>query len=231
MHTNRKAQFNLLLFLSLLIAILGSCDHQQKKQEKAKNASADDPLEILMHGNSHFAELKPEHPDEDLNRLKEVSKDQHPIAVIVSCSDSRVSPELIFDQGIGDLFVIRTAGNIIGNLELGSIEYAVEHLGVKLIVVLGHESCGAVQAYLKGGDAPGHIRDIVDSLKEESEIQNTALNDQNRLDKCVIANIIHGVNKIENQDGIVHEKILKKELQVIGARYDLENYKVQIVKQ
>lgn len=230
MHTNRKTQFSLLLFLSMLIAILGSCDHQQKKQEKAKDATSD-PFEILMQGNTHFAEFKPEHPDEDINRLKEVSKGQHPIAVIVSCSDSRVSPELIFDQGIGDLFVIRTAGNIIGNLELGSIEYAVEHLAVKLIVVLGHENCGAVQAYLKGGEAPGHIRDIVDSLKEESEIRNTPLNDQNRLDKCVIANILHGVNKIEKQDGILHEKILKKELQVVGARYDLENYKVQIVKQ
>jgi carbonic anhydrase len=89
---------------------------------------------------------------------------QHPFAVILTCSDSRVPPEVIFDQGIGDLFVIRNAGNIVDDVVIGSIEYAVEHLHTPLVIVLGHQQCGAVTAALKGGKATGHIASVIEKI-------------------------------------------------------------------
>ena len=99
--------------------------------------SNEDPLERLMKGNRRFLSGRPAHPDETRQRIRNLKKGQEPYVVIVSCSDSRVPPELVFDQGFGDVFSIRTAGNVIGDYELGSIEYAVEHLKCKLVMVLG----------------------------------------------------------------------------------------------
>lgn len=206
-----------------------SCSRMNKKNEQ--ESIAKDPLQVLMEGNKRFAEMKPVHPDEDVYRLRSVTREQHPFAVIVSCSDSRVSPELIFDQGIGDLFTIRTAGNIIGNVGLGSIEYAVEHLHVKLIMVLGHERCGAVDAFVQGGKAPGHIRDIIDSLKQEMEIKAIPYTDPNRLNDCVRANVEHGIRQLAAQSGIIREKIHEKELRIVGGRYDLDSLKVELIRQ
>lgn len=194
--------------------------------ETTADASDKTPKGKLVHGNAHFAAARPEHPDEDRKHLSELANQQNPFAIIVCCSDCRVSPELLFDQGMGDLFVIRTAGNMIGSLELGSIEYAVEHLGVKLVVVMGHENCGAIKTYLDGGEVPGHIKDIVDSITQEAEIKAIPLNDVNRLEDCVIANVKHGIRQLQTQSAIIQEKIAKGELEVIGARYNLHDLKV-----
>jgi carbonic anhydrase len=200
-----------------------------KDQPQPAKITEASPLEKLLIGNQRFASYHPIHPDESASRLKEISNEQHPFAAIVCCSDSRVPPELLFDQGLGDVFVIRTAGNIISGVEMGSIEYAVEHLGVQLVMVLGHERCGAVKAFVDGGEAPGHIKDIVDSLKGEEEIKAIAKDDKNRLDDCVKANILHGVHQLETQSEILKEKAHKHELQIVGARYDLDEGKVSLV--
>src|SRR5437773_6396301 len=106
---------------------------------------------------------------EAAKRRAELTKSQHPFAIIVSCSDSRVPPEIVFDQGLGDLFVLRVAGNVIDDHSLGSIEYAVDHLAVRLIVVLGHQRCGAVKAAKEtiddNGKAPGHIESLVTAIR------------------------------------------------------------------
>ncbi|MDP1844323.1 MAG: carbonic anhydrase [Sediminibacterium sp.] len=215
----------------LSILCYSSCKQpSQPKQAMETSIKNETPLERLMNGNIRFANAKSIHPDESLERLKSVVKEQHPFAIIVCCSDSRVSPELLFDQGVGDIFTIRTAGNIIGNVELGSIEYAVEHLNVKLIMIMGHESCGAVDAFVKGGVAPGHIKDIIDSLKAEIEIKAIAANDPNRLDDCVIANVLHGIKQLKMQSNIISEKLENKELEIVGARYDLHNFNVKIFR-
>lgn len=216
--------------LSVILFGLVAC-HPDSKKASIIKAGNESPYEKLVGGNEHFYHLKPVHPDEDLQHLKEASKSQHPFAVVVCCSDSRVSPELIFDQGIGDLFVIRTAGNMIGSLELGSIEYAVEHLGVKLIVVMGHENCGAIKAFIEGEEAPGHIKDIIDSLKGESEIKAIPTSDKNRFDECVIANVQHGIKQLKTQSNIIHEKLEKGELKLLGARYDLDDFTVSFTGQ
>lgn len=219
-----------ILYLVLATGILFSMTAcHQKKQVDSVSLECEFPLQRLMEGNRRFYQLAPIHPDENREQLKQTALEQHPFAAIVCCSDSRLSPELIFDQGIGDLFVIRTAGNIIGGVELGSIEYAVEHLGVKLLMIMGHENCGAIKAYIAGEKAHGHIQDIVDSLGKEEEMAAIPAGDPKRLDNCVKANILHGVRQLLTQSDIIREKINKKEIHIVGARYDLDENKVELL--
>lgn len=219
----------MVLILFSLMVVWTGC-HQNKKTPLITDAAHQTPLQRLLDGNDRFSHLHPIHPDEDLQHLQDAAREQHPFAVVVCCSDSRISPELIFDQGVGDLFVIRTAGNIIGGLEMGSIEYAVEHLGTKLIVIMGHENCGAVKAFIEEGEAPGHIKDIVDSLKQEAEIRAIPVTDRNRLADCINANVLHGIRQLHTQSTIIKEN-LNKELRIAGANYDLDDFKVAIIKQ
>ncbi|HUV35805.1 MAG TPA: carbonic anhydrase, partial [Patescibacteria group bacterium] len=121
----------------------------------------DEAFEALMAGNGRYVAGAPVHPRQTAARRAETAGGQHPFAVVITCADSRVPPEILFDQGIGDLFVIRVAGNITGNAVVGSVEYAAEHLGVPLVVVLGHTHCGAVNAAIVGDGTPGRIAHIV----------------------------------------------------------------------
>lgn len=227
-----KSECRIILPLLIFIAvIIAGCKSHTANGLSSPDAPAPASLQKLMDGNSRFAHWKPIHPDESRQRVIEISKAQHPFAVVISCSDSRVSPELIFDQGLGDLFVIRTAGNLIGGLELGSVEYAVEHLGVDLIIVLGHQQCGAVKAFVEGGEAHGHIKDIIDSLKKETEISNVPPGDKNRLDDCIRANILHGIHQLKEQSAIIKEKLDSKQLQIKACYYDLEKGIVSIVNE
>lgn len=123
--------------------------------------NGDEALARLMEGNARYVSAKLNHPDQTLQRRAEVASGQHPFAIILTCADSRVPPELLFDQGLGDLFVVRVAGNIVDDDILGSIEYGVGELATPLVMVLGHERCGAVKATVEsveqGGEVPGHI--------------------------------------------------------------------------
>ncbi len=111
----------------------------------------------MIAGNNRYLEGNLEHPHQTLERRGDLASGQEPFACVLSCADSRVPPEIVFDQGLGDLFVLRVAGNIVNDMIMGSLEYAVEHLGASLIVVLGHKRCGAVSATVQGGTAPGKI--------------------------------------------------------------------------
>lgn len=134
-------------------------------------------IELLKEGNARFVSgtlVPKDHYEEDRKRL---SEGQHPFAVVLCCSDSRVVPEILFDQQLGDLFVIRNAGNVVDEDVLGSVEYAVEHLGSPLVVVLGHSRCGAVTATCQGGELPGHIVDL--ALRIRPAISNECCIDDN----------------------------------------------------
>lgn len=216
----RFPQFLLVFFV---LAAGAACNPTQTNSDD----QALPPLTRLLQGNERFSQMRSRHPDEDLQHRLQEAEQQHPFAVVVTCSDSRLSPELIFDQGIGDLFVIRTAGNIISGVELGSIEYAVEHLGVKLVVVVGHENCGAVKAFVDGEEAPGHIRDIIDSLRQEAEVKAIPLSDEHRLEHTIDANIRHGLRQLKEQSPLLEERIQNGTLKVAGFRYNLHNFKVQ----
>jgi len=158
----------------------------------------------------------------------ELKKGQEPFAVIVSCSDSRIPPELVFDQGLGDVFSIRTAGNVIGDYELGSIEYAVEHLHCKLIVVLGHENCGAIQAYAASGNESheDHIQSIISYIASEEEEKMVPDSLRSNIDILVKANISHGVNLLKTSLPILKPLADRNEITIIGAYYDLDSGKV-----
>ncbi|MBV9008868.1 MAG: carbonic anhydrase [Verrucomicrobia bacterium] len=137
--------------------------------EPKSEQSPDAALKQLQQGNARFAASFKSDPKPTRARRLETAQKQHPIAIIVGCADSRTGPEIIFDQNIGDLFVVRTAGNVVDDHALGSIEYAVEHLGTRLVIVLGHARCGAVSAALDNGSAPGHIGSIVRDIRPSVE--------------------------------------------------------------
>ncbi|KFC59086.1 carbonic anhydrase [Flavobacterium gilvum] len=216
-----------LLFL-LFISILSVYNYGASAQND--NLSS---LQKLQEGNKRFASGKPVHPDETLKRLRELKGGQHPFAVVVSCSDSRVPAELVFDQGLGDIFSIRTAGNVMGDYELGSIEYAVEHLDCKLIVVMGHKSCGAVKAFVdtKGNyDQEDHIKKIVEYIGNEKEENDLVKANKLSMDNAVNANVLHGVNFLKNAEPILKENYEQKKITIIGAVYDIETGKVTFEK-
>lgn len=121
-------------------------------------------LNRLMSGNQAYTQAEVSASRKIAKRRAKVAEGQRPFAVVVACSDSRVSPEIVFDQSLGDLFVVRLAGNVVDDYALGSIEYAVEHLGARLVVVMGHARCGAVDAALQGVEAEGHVREIIRAI-------------------------------------------------------------------
>ena len=163
-------------------------------------------------------------------RRTELAKTQHPFAAIVSCSDSRVPPEIVFDQGLGDLFVVRVAGNVINDEGLGSVEYTVDHLGTRLILVLGHQRCGAVQAAKETiaakGKAPGHIESLVTAIKPA--VEATVKDD---LETTVKANVKNVVQALRSSTPILKAKVDSGEIQVIGGYYSLDTGAVTFLEQ
>lgn len=212
--------------IALLVITFILCGSQIYAQHETK-WNADESLQKLIAGNQRFVESKMFHSNQSAERRDEVAKEQHPIAVIVSCSDSRVPPEILFDQGLGDLFVIRSAGNLVDDIGLGSIEYAAEHLGVQLIIVLGHERCGAVSAAVQGGEAPGHIAKLIEEINPAVEKAKKQSGDL--LDNAVLSNIKIVVEQLQNSEPILKEFVHDKKLNIVGARYDLDDGVVTIV--
>ncbi len=182
--------------------------------------AAQEALERLMDGNRIYLGAETAHGDTSpAARLRTSREGQSPYAIIVSCSDSRVIPESIFSAGIGELFVIRVAGNVIDNHQLGSIEYAAEHLGCKLIMVLGHDHCGAVDAAINH-DPDGYIKFITDEIR-------LAIGDEcDELAACCL-NVRHSVEIIESSIEIRREE--SRGLKVVGALYRLESGRVELI--
>lgn len=181
-------------------------------------------LQMLLEGNARYVQDTPLHPNRGKEQRDAVSLKQNPYAVIVGCSDSRAAPELIFDQGIGDLFVVRVAGNVVGPLELDSIEYSVVYLGSSVILVLGHENCGAVDAVIHG-----QTKDIesVAALIEPAA-EKTKDIAQNRLYETTVQ------NALRMKEFLLKSKVLKKyvkkgKLQIYAGYYNFESGKVDIL--
>ena len=185
----------------------------------------------LLDGNARFVSDQPRHPHQDSKRRSEVASGQKPFAVVIGCADSRTAPEILFDEGLGDLFVIRLAGNIVDDAALGSDEFAVAKFGARFIVVLGHEKCGAVSAAVdavKGAAAPpGHIGAIVDAIKPAAASVHGK--DGDEVDNAVRANVQAVVERLKTASPVLTPLFKSGELSVIGARYDLDDGKVQQV--
>src|SRR5438876_2096699 len=217
----RKAQ---LAACFIAVSVLGTNQFGRAADPTHPAQPAVTPAEAiskLKEGNGRYASGNLQHPGQTTERRAELAKSQHPFAIIVSCSDSRVPPEIVFDQGLGDLFVVRVAGNVIDDHSLGSIEYAVDHLAVRLVVVLGHQRCGAVKAakdtIAAKGEAPGHIQSLVTAIKPA--VEATVNRD---LDATIEANVKDVVQVLRTSAPILKPKVDSGELRVIGANYSLD---------
>ncbi|MCW6008741.1 carbonic anhydrase [Micromonospora sp. CPCC 205371] len=185
----------------------------------------------LLAGNHRFVTGHSRHPHQSLQRLHELAAGQHPFVITLGCADSRVAPEVLFDQGLGDIFDNRVAGNIVDDLLFGSIEYAVEHFAPPLLLVLGHERCGAVSATVEaiesGGTAPGHVGTIVEALRP---IVTPVLEQAgDKVENSVVANVKAQARALVDGSDIVREKVEAGEMAVVGARYDLDTGRVTLV--
>ncbi len=196
--------------------------------EKRSNLTPQQALARLTGGNDAFlADRLPPQPTNRQRRLA-IAKTQTPFAVLVSCSDSRVPPEALFGQGLGDMFIVRVAGNSVSQEGLGSIEYAVAELGVPLVVVMGHERCGAVAAALSvvkdGATFPGAINDMVQPILTAALATRDMPGDW--LDNAVRRNVVNVVEKLKISGKLIEEPLESGKLMIVGARYDLDDGKV-----
>lgn len=187
-------------------------------------AAAADPLQTLLDGNRRFAGGAAVHPDQSAARRTAVAPAQAPPAVVVGCADSRVPPEVVFDQGLGDLFVVRSAGNVVDEVALGSVEFAVAVLGARVIVVLGHERCGAVEAALAGKPVPGHIQAVIDAVQPNLSPAARAAG----LDAAIDGNVAAIVAQLRAADPILAPRVRDGSLRVVGAVYDLDTGAVRL---
>ena len=182
---------------------------------------------IVRRKTSVFTASRALHPHQTPERRTELTAGQQPFAVVVGCSDSRIPPEVIFDLGLGDIFVIRTAGNVLDDVGLGSLEYAVEHLHVPLILVLGHEHCGAVTSAVQEGEVHGHLSSILKAIQPAVDQAKTEPGDV--LDNAIKANVARIVDQIKTTRAYFFPGPRKKAmLTVVGAYYHLDSGKVSV---
>jgi carbonic anhydrase len=179
--------------------------------------SADAALLLLIEGNERYR-IQSQYQNVDEERRKELQAEQHPFAAVLCCSDSRVPPEILFSKRLGDLFVIRNAGNVIDDVVLGSLEYAVSHLDVRLIIVLGHEKCGAVTATVQNATAHGHLASIMSHIRPAVENVRGLAGD---LVALTIDAHIREMTAALRREPEFAEGLARGDLKLVGMRYNL----------
>lgn len=211
----------LVLMVSLIASLNGVL------ADEVGNLPADAALQKLLTGNERYVKMVLKHPNTNKERRDMLTKFQHPFAVVITCSDSRVPPELLFDQGLGDIFVIRNAGNVLDDHVMGSVEYAVEHLGVNLVIVMGHESCGAVGAAMSSEKFSPGIESIKKSI--EPAICQCKKDETYTYEGVIKENAKQGVYEIANNKCLA-ETMKKRGVKVIPVYYNLSTGKVEVLK-
>ena len=201
------------------------------EQESTANAT----WSRMLQGNRRFAEGKPDHPWQDKETRQTLLDGQNPDAAVLSCSDSRVPPEIIFDQGLGDLFTVRTAGQLIDSAVIASLEYAVKKLHVSLICVLGHEHCGAIEA------AEQELDDLMHTITSEADGSLEAADAMDDLDEHIAAaeldahediervHVAHIIETLVEQSPVIQQALAADKLMIVGARYQLDSGKVEVL--
>jgi carbonic anhydrase len=195
------------------------------KQEHSRNA--DSSIQLLTKGNARYLTRHPLHPHQSAQYRVRVSTSQHPFAAVLSCSDSRVPPEIVFDEGLGDLFVVRVAGNVADDFVTGSLEYAAHHLHVPLILVLGHSNCGAVQATIAGGEPETHVNSLVLAIKPA--VEQAAHEKGDLLTNAVRDNVIRVVEALRTSQPVLAKAVHGEDLKIKGAVYHLDTGKVEFL--
>ena len=233
----------------LACALLGGCDdkrqagappaspaagtaQQAAASQPAEALTGDQALDLLMAGNKRFIAGQPLHPHDNTQRRGELTASQHPFAIVLGCSDSRVPPPLVFDAGLGDIFEIRIAGNSADAAVIASIEYATEHLHAPLVLVLGHEKCGAVSATIEAmgqNKTPeAHLPAIVDPIRAAVEKAKGEPGDLTS--NAVAENVRLVVHQLEHTDPILVESVRSGHLKIAGAVYHLDTGQVVMIE-
>jgi carbonic anhydrase len=184
--------------------------------------------EAMQAGNARFVRGEVLHPDQDAARRAELAADQRPFALLFGCGDSRVAAEIIFDRGLGDLFVVRTAGHVVDTSVMGSVEFAVSQLSVPLIVVLGHDRCGAVRATIDALDSGvmpgGYLRDLVERVTPS--VVSARARGTDDLDEIEAEHVRQTGRLLHDRSTLVSEKVRRGELAIVGTVYDLADGRV-----
>ncbi len=225
-----------LLSFVFALHLLTSCNAIKKDTTPGSAAnpapqmpSASQVMAKLKQGNNRFASHHQKNPDQNARRIHQLTTGQCPIATVLPCSDSRVPPEIVFDQGLGDLFVEREAGHVADDATLGSLEYAVEHLKTPLIVVMGHESCGAVTAAVDARDthksAGGHIQRLVDDISPAVKTAEPSGSRESQIAGAVTANVKLVIKQL-SADPSLAKALREGAVEIVGAVYDLHSGRV-----
>lgn len=206
-------------------------DRSHGAESHPEGSAPAEALARLLAGNERFVAGRPQHPHDSASWREGLTGGQQPFAAVLGCSDSRVPPELVFDEGLGDLFVIRQAGHVADEDTLGSLEYAVEHLGVRLVAVLGHQSCGAVQAAVSAvlRDAPvtGHILRLVDDLTTPIlEVQHQR---GDLAENAIRANVRHVVCRLRGAGPLLRRRVRSGQVEVVGTYYSLRTGRIELL--
>jgi carbonic anhydrase len=193
--------------------------------------TADEAIRLLTAGNDRFVAGKPQRPNSDLDRARSTAKNgQAPFAAVLACADSRVPVETIFDRGIGDLFVVRVAGNVADPGTLGSIEYAAEHLGTPVIVVLGHTQCGAVNAAMDGTELYGNLPSLIDSIRpavRTARGQHPEATSEQLLAASIAQNVRQQIDDAVIKSPQLRHMVLRGTVKIVGAVYRIETGRVE----
>jgi carbonic anhydrase len=214
------------IFPAVMVSLLFSIVLTASAHE---NSASPDGLALLIEGNQRFMEGRLKAKDY-LAERPQLAQSQHPFAIILTCSDSRLSPEIIFDESQGRLFVIRTAGHVVDPVSLGSIEYAVEHLHVKLLLVLGHDSCGAVTATISGGEVTPNIRVLLAKIKPAvDKAMSKGLAEKDLLDAAIAENVRYQMQRSIFESDLLSESVLKRKLAIVGGVYHLKDGRVELI--
>jgi carbonic anhydrase len=227
MAMTRRLLTALTLTLSFLAPIRSWADDAPGHKAPAALVTTPTPGEanaLLVAGNTRFARGSTVHPRQDAKRLLETAGGQHPFVTVLSCSDSRVPPEIVFDTGIGDLFSVRVAGNVADTDEMGSVEYGVDHLGTPLLVVLGHTKCGAVTAVATGATVHGHIPSLVAEIGPAvaaARAKSPTLSDAELVPEAIRGNVFESMATLLRDSDAVRERVESGKVQMVGAVYDL----------
>lgn len=194
------------------------------------NVGADEALSRLLSGDKRFVAGRSSDPTGPalIERRHALANEQKPFAVIVGCSDSRVPPELVFDVSLGDIFVIRTAGEVVDEVGLGSIEYAVEHLGTRLVVVLGHQHCGAVSAAVAGATETGDIPNVLKAISPA--VEETKSKPGDAIENAVRANARNIAKRLQSAGPIIAPRVQSGEVKIVAAYYSLDTGQVELLK-
>ena len=216
----------------MLLALVGLSIVTTRAVIAAVNAptmSAADALKLLLEGNQRFISGRLEHPNQTPARRTEIAKGQHPFAAVLACSDSRTAPEIIFDRGLGDLFVVRVAGNVADQVVIESLDYSVKHLGVRLVMVLGHRRCGAVIAAVEGheGTADQDVGPMLSELRPAVEASKSMAGDP--VENAVRENVKLVMKNLATSEEL-SAMVKSGELKIVGGIYDLDSGKIEMLK-